>query len=85
MTDFITRPSISRLSRKAGVKSLSDDTYPIIYDFLESETEEIIKFVSVLNDEQSTKTIMSDDLVKALKICGYHVAQSQELNSTNNK
>lgn len=79
MKDYITKPSISRIARKGGVKSIADDTYPIIQDYLNSELKDIIESILIVNEEQNTKTIMATDVSKALKLRGIHIAQSTEL------
>ena len=51
MKDYITKPSISRIARKGGVKSIADDTYPIIQDYLNSELKDIIESILIVNEE----------------------------------
>ena len=81
MNDFITKPSIARLAKKAGVKSVSEDSYPVVQNYLDMELKNILRCIIILNEEQNTKTIMPDDVNKAFQMCGYNVAQSSELNS----
>ena len=81
--DNITKPSITRLARKAGIKSLSDDCFPVIQDIIETLTSEIIDATLVVNSEKNTKTLMVNDIYKAMNIKGYNIAQSSDLgNST---
>tara|TARA_A100001011_G_C14318207_1_gene848979 strand:- start:2864 stop:3106 length:243 start_codon:yes stop_codon:yes gene_type:complete len=79
MKDYITKPSISRLGKKAGVKSIADDTFKIIQEYLNDELESIIKKIIIMNNEQNTKTIMIDDVYKAFNLSGIYLAQSNEL------
>ena len=77
----ITNPSIVRLSRKSGVKSMSNDCYNTIRKIAQKELDEIVKTMIVVNSEHNTKTIMQDDIYDALRLRGHHVAQSGELSS----
>lgn len=81
--EFITKPSITRIARKAGVKSISDDCYPTIYGTVDEMLNNIIKTAIIMNDEQNTKTLMVDDIYKSFILNGYNVARSSELNVTN--
>lgn len=75
----ITNPSIVRLARKAGIKSMSNDCYEAIRKIAKNELDDIIKTVLVVNSEHNTKTIMQEDIYDAFKIRGHNVAQSQDL------
>ena len=75
----LTKPSITRLARKAGVKSLSDDCYNSIRDLVKSQLSEIIVAALVVNSEHNTKTLMSKDIYDALYLRGYNVTQSNDL------
>jgi histone H3/H4 len=77
----ITNPSITRLARKAGVKSMSNDCYDSIREIAEKELEDIVNTILVVNSEHNTKTIMQDDIYDALRLRGHFVARSQELSS----
>ena len=39
----LTKPSLTRLARRAGVKSVSDDCYDVIRQNIEEEIESIIE------------------------------------------
>jgi len=77
--EHITKPSITRLARKAGVKSLSDDCYPLIHSIIEEKLEKLIASALIVNSEHNTKTLMADDIYSSLVLGGYRVAQSTEL------
>ena len=49
--------------------------------YQKTELKNILRCIIILNEEQNTKTIMSDDVNKAFQMYGYNVAQSSELNS----
>lgn len=80
--DNITKPSITRLARQAGVKSLSDDCYNNIRNMINMYLSEVIVASLVVNSEHNTKTLMPEDVYEALRITGYNVAQSHELGTT---
>ena len=75
----ITKPSITRLARRAGVKSLSEECYNNIRSIVNSELSDIILAVLVVNSEHNTKTIMPEDVYEALRLRGHNVTQSTEL------
>ena len=56
--EHITKPSITRLARRAGVKSLSDDCYSNIRVIVEEYLSDIIVAALVVNSEHNTKTLM---------------------------
>jgi histone H3/H4 len=80
--DLITKPSITRIARKAGVKSMSDDSYLVIQEYLKELVTETVKTSLIVNSEQNTKTLMVDDAYKAIRMNGYNIAQSSELGTT---
>ena len=77
--DYISKPSIMRLARRAGVKSISEPCYPCIQELMDSKLQEIVRNVLIINSEQSTKTIMSDNVYDALRIMGEKVSKSDDL------
>lgn len=80
--DHITKPSITRLARRAGVKSLSEDCYNTVRSLIESQLSEIIITALIVNSEHNTKTLMSDDIYEAFYLRGYNVTQSDDLGTT---
>ena len=79
---MITKPSLTRLTRKAGVKSTSEDCYPEINNFIQEKITEVLENVLIVNSERNTKTIMPEDIYTALSLSGYNVTSSNELNSS---
>jgi len=80
--EHITKPSITRLARRAGVKSLSDNCYNTIRGLVGIHLAEIIVAALVVNSEHNTKTLMSEDIYEAMRLRGYNVAQSTQLGTT---
>ena len=81
--DYITKPSITRLARTAGVKSLSDDSFATIQNILEEVVSNTMKKTLVVNSEHNTKTLMLDDFYDAMKLEGISVAKSNDLSKNN--
>lgn len=82
MEQQLTKPSITRLARRAGVKSVSEECFNTIQDLVSNQLEEIIHAALVVNSEHQTKTLMPDDVSEALRLLGYNVAQSTDLGTT---
>lgn len=80
--DNITKPSITRLARQAGVKSLSDECYNNIRNLITLYLTEVVAAALIVNSEHNTKTLMPEDVYEALRLRGYNVAQSHELGTT---
>jgi len=78
----ITKPSITRLARRAGVKSVSDDCFNPIRNIIASRLDELIKAVLVVNSEHQTKTLMTDDIYDAFSLLGNNITQSNDLGTT---
>lgn len=81
--DSITKPSITRIARKAGVKSISDDCYDKIRSIIDNQLSDIIKAALIVNSEYNTKTLMPEHIYDAFHLRGYNVTQSQCLSTTN--
>ena len=76
----LSKPCLARLSRRAGVKSLSDDSHETIRNLIAIKLTEIIKNIMIINDNNNTKTIMVQDVYKALELTGIKIAESNCLN-----
>ena len=74
----ISKSSINRLARRAGVKSISDDCFDTIRNLMGMELNNIIKTVLIVNN---TKTIMTKDIYNALHIMNYNITESKDLNT----
>jgi len=73
-----TKPAITRLARRAGVKSMSDDCVNPIRNLIGMELDRILSTVLIVNEQHATKTIMPDDIYEALGLLGTHVAKTEE-------
>jgi histone H3/H4 len=79
--EYITKPSITRLARRAGVKSISEECYTVIHDSIGATIKDIVGVALIINKSRSTKTLMEDDIHDALRLKGYNTAQSTDLGS----
>ena len=77
--EHITKPSLVRLARKAGIKSMSDECYPEVYKLITDNLDKIIYTSLIINSENGTKTLMNNDIYQAMKANGYIVAESSDL------
>lgn len=78
----ITRPSITRLARRAGVKSISEHCFANVRALVSQRLHIIIQNALVINSEHQTKTLMADDIYEALAMMGENLAQSHDLGTT---
>ena len=79
--DYLSKPSITRLSRRAGVKSLSDDCHDTIRKLIETKLSEVIQSICIVNSEHNTKTIMVNDVYDALQLLNHNVTSSNDLST----
>ena len=75
----ITKPSIVRLLRKAGVKSVSDNCYGAINDLIEKKINEILDVLLVVNSQTQINTLMVEDLYNSLRFLNVNLADSGEI------
>lgn len=78
----ITQPSLYRLARQAGVKTMSSDCTDVLRKLLERRTDEIVKTIIVLNKQSGTKTIMANDVYAGLNIMGINLTKSESMGKT---
>ena len=78
----ITKPSITRLARRAGVKSVSDDCFNPIRLLIADHLDELVRASLVVNSENQTKTLMADDVYDSLALLGRNVTQSRDLGTS---
>ena len=78
----ITKPSLQRLARMAGVKTMSADCSEVLRTLLAEEAEKICCAMLVYNSQRKTKTIMIEDLHAALHERGSWVATSNSISDS---
>lgn len=75
----ITRPAITRLSRKAGIKSVSEECFAVIRNLISQRVEQVLNSALIVNAERQTKTLMVEDIRQALALQGENITESTEL------
>ena len=80
--DNITKPSITRLARRAGVKSISDDCFDVVRDVIKEKLDNIVSTALVVNAQHQTKTMMPEHIYETLHILGYNISQSTDLGTS---
>jgi histone H3/H4 len=78
----LPKPSITRLARKAGIKSLSDECHNTVRCLVEDILKKTASNIFIVNSEHQTKTIMVDDVYEALRLMGHNVTESSEIGTT---
>ena len=72
----IAKPSITRLARRAGVKSVSDECYSVIRQVLSTCLNNVIETSLIVNSEHNTKTLMPRDVYNALNLMEFNITPS---------
>ena len=78
----ISKPSIIRLARRAGIKSLSDDCFPLLRALITQRLEILLENALIINSEHQTKTLMADDIYTTLSFMNENLTQSNELGTS---
>lgn len=75
----ITKPSLTRLARRGGVKSLSDDCFDTVRNLIGLKLENIIETIVIVNSSSQTKIISLEDVYKSFHILNYNITESNYL------
>ena len=78
-THLPTKPAITRLARRSGVKSMSEDCIPIIQSLISLELNNVLRIIDIVNKQNNTKTIMPTDFYNALKFSGKNMLETNDL------
>ena len=79
--ETISKPSLTKLARQSGIKSLSDDCFETIRNVANNKIDELIKTILIVNSEHKTKTIIVNDLYESLQILNHNITESSDLNT----
>mgnify|MGYP001575771424 CR=1 FL=1 len=76
---MISTPSISRLCKKAGVKTInkSGDCPDLIRNTMLLKMTEVLNCSVILCQMKQNKTVMEEDVYDALRLCGYNFTASE--------
>jgi histone H3/H4 len=72
----ISKPSINRFAKLAGIKSMSEDCYDLIKNIMFEKLDDIINIAIITNSERQTKTLMAEDIYNALHILDQNLAKT---------
>ena len=75
--DSLSKTSITKLARRAGVKSLTEDSYDTIRNLCSLKLLEAVHMTAVVNNVCGTKTITPSNVYEALRLKGDVVARSK--------
>lgn len=75
----ITRPSITRLARRAGIKSISEECFDNVRALITQRVDSIIQNAVIVNSEHQTKTLMVEDIYDTLALMGENLTMSHDL------
>jgi histone H3/H4 len=81
--DEFTKTSITRLSKRAGIKVMSEECYDSIRNLIGIQVDKIIKDTLIVNEIRGTKTLMVEDLIDSLSLKGIYISKSTDLNLHN--
>ena len=76
--NFINKPSAMRLSKIAGVNSLSQDCYDVLNKIALNKLTEIVDTCLIVNSEHKNKIISKKDLYSALQLLGHNLASNTD-------
>ena len=79
--DNITKVSIKRLSKAAGIKTISEDCYDVIREIIQNKLNEIVTVSSKIMTEGNSKTLSQSHIINGLELMGEYITQSSELNT----
>ena len=79
MNKSITKPSLERLARCAGVKTTSLTVTDVMRDLLTTRAQEVCKAILIINSQSGTRTIMPKDVYDALEHLGVKLTRSENM------
>jgi histone H3/H4 len=75
----ITKASLTRLARRAGVKSISKECYKNFRALLVQRMEIVLQTILLISEERQTKILTTLDVYNALNLMGENITCSEEL------
>ena len=71
--------ALTRLARRAGVKSMSTECLEVLRAALVTELDRVSGVIKLVNRERKIKTVMPEDVYEALNLMGKSMAVSKNL------
>lgn len=78
-SENISKPSLTRLARKAGIKSLSDDCFPVLNTIIQNRLKDILRISHVLMEQRNGRVILERDCYDSVSILGEEMGRSDHL------
>jgi histone H3/H4 len=78
----ITRPSLTRIARKAGIKCIANDCYPMMRALINQELERVLDKILIVNATKQNKMISCDDVYDTLSLLDINLAKSDFLGTS---
>lgn len=75
----LVKPSINRLAKKAGIKTISSKCYPHIRAIIEQRLNDVLQKSILIGSHRQTKVLLSRDIYDTLLLQGEYLAQSEDL------
>ncbi len=79
---YFTRPTILKLARKAGVKSLSEDSYKVIDAVMCARIEQLVREGLWVLRFRGARVLNASDIQEGIKLRGMFYADGKDLRST---
>ena len=76
---FFTRPSLLKIARKAGIKSLADDCYHLIDTMMIDRIEKLVREGILVNKVRGGKVLTAEDVQVAAHLRGQNVTSGDAL------
>jgi len=73
----ITKGSLKEISKRAGIKLLSEDCYDVIRNLLEEKIKEVIENSLILMEESKLKTVNCNNIYNSLELMNEAVTESK--------
>lgn len=77
-TKGFTKPALTRLARRAGVKSMSEDCVETLRNVMYLKLTELLTTMEIVNRQNNTKTMMPQDFFGATEFMGKNVARNED-------
>lgn len=74
-----SKPSIKKLAKRGGVKSLSNDCFDPIKNLLYLKLDDILRTSLIINEHRNVRTLSVDDIYEALRVKGINIARTDNL------
>lgn len=78
----LNKPSVMRLARRAGVKTMADNCVDTVNDILIEHLDDILRSSLVVHSLNNNNTLSAEDVVNGLTFMGHNVTYSDKMTTT---